>query len=207
MNVVPENPSTSPAPPGSVSGNAMNFQTLYQHLARDLRCQRNLDWGEPRHGHPEGSVRAHVAEVDRNVEALRPRLSADADYWRLRLLALIHDAFKAEADTGVPTTDPRNHATMARAFLASRCDDPDLLATVQFHDEPYALWRQVRARGRCDPARWDALLSAIRDWDLFLAFLIADGSTAGKSREPLRWFFKQIGSRAVHSRFTADDIR
>ena len=198
-------PRRRPVPgPGKI---AMDYQGLFEDIARDLRCQRNLDWGEPRHGHPEGSVRAHVAAVDRNVEALRARLSSDADYWRLRVLALVHDAFKAEADPGVPITDPRSHASLARAFLASYCDnDPDLLAMAQFHDEPYALWRQFRARGRCDPARLNALLATIRDWNLFLAFLIADGSTAGKGREPLHWFFGLVGSRVAHPRFTADDI-
>lgn len=76
---------------------------------------------------------------------------------------------------------------------------------VQYHDEPFALWRQVAFRGRCHEQRFAALLNNIRDWDLFLAFNIIDGCTKGKSREPLRWLFRELGSK-VPTRFTAGDI-
>jgi hypothetical protein len=49
------------------------------------------------------------------------------------------------------------------------------------------------------------LLRTIRDWDVFLAFLIIDGCTAGKTREPLQWFFQQLEGK-VRSRFGATDI-
>ena len=75
----------------------------------------------------------------------------------------------------------------------------------QFHDVPYALWRQFRHGHGFNRARFDTLLATIRDWDLFLAFLIVDGSTAGKSREPLHWFFGEVAGR-VPSRLTAADI-
>ncbi|MEZ6147211.1 MAG: hypothetical protein R3B91_17675 [Planctomycetaceae bacterium] len=38
-----------------------------------------------------------------------------------------------------------------------------------------------------DEDRLRSLIERI-DWNLFLAFLIIDNCTAGKSREPLRWF-------------------
>ena len=161
------------------------YQTIFEAITRDPRYQRNLDWGDPRPGHPEGTVRAHIAEVDRNVEALRPKLS-ETDYWRLRVLVHTHDTFKREAKPGVPITDPQSHASLARAFLATCCDDPDLLAMVQFHDEPFALWRQFESKGKFNEQRLTTLLNAIRDWNLFLAFNLADGCTEGKSREPLR---------------------
>jgi len=50
-----------------------------------------------------------------------------------------------------------------------------------------------------------ALLAAIRDWNLFLAFTIADGCTEGKGREPLRWFFEQVAGK-VNSQFCVIDI-
>jgi hypothetical protein len=40
---------------------------------------------------------------------------------------------------------------------------------------------------------------------VFLAFHIIDGCTAGKSREPLRWFFGELAGK-VNSRFSAADI-
>lgn len=180
------------------------WSDVFAAIVRDPRYQRNLDWGEPRPGHPEGSVRAHIDEVDRNVEALRPKLS-EADYWRLRVLVHTHDTFKGESHPGVAIADPRSHASLARTFLAEYCDDADLLAMVQYHDEPYALWRQFQSKARISPARFDLLLAAIQDWNLFLAFNIADGCTAGKSREPLRWWLEMIAER-VESRFAVTDL-
>jgi hypothetical protein len=49
------------------------------------------------------------------------------------------------------------------------------------------------------------LLAAISDWDLFLAFLIIDGCTRGKNREPLIWFFKLIVGR-VDSIVTVEHV-
>ena len=80
------------------------------------------------------------------------------------------------------------------------------LATIaQYHDEPYGLWRQYTFKHRLNQERIAKLLSVIQDWDLFLAFLIVDGCTEGKSREPLHWFFEQIRGK-VESRFTEEDI-
>ena len=74
----------------------------------------------------------------------------------------------------------------------------------QLHDEPYALWRQER-HFKLNHARLDALFARLRDWDLFLAFLIVDGCTTGKGREPLHWFFGQAAQR-VESHVTSADI-
>ena len=182
----------------------INYQVLFQAVTSDPRYLANLDWGEPRSGHPEGTVRAHIAEIEPNLEALRPRVR-EADYWRLKVLIHTHDSFKAESKQGVPITDPRSHASLARAFLASHCSDEDLLAMVQYHDEPYALYRQFQSKGDYSCPRIQALLAAIRDWNLFLAFNLIDGCTVGKSREPLRWLFQEVAGKVV-STVTAADI-
>ena len=172
-------------------------------MTADARYQTNIHWGEPRSGHPEGSIAAHIAELEGNAAVLGAKLS-ETDRGRLRLLIHSHDTFKPGADD-VKISHPRSHASLARAFLAEFCpDDAGLLDIVQFHDESYALWRQEQ-HGRLNHARLDALFAVIRDWDLFLAFLIVDGCTAGKSREPLRWFFEQAAGRGRAS-FTVEDI-
>src|SRR5262249_36464067 len=167
-----------------------DYKQLFDAITRDPRYQRNLDWGEARPGHPEGTVRAHIAEVDRNLEAVRYKLS-ETDYWRLRVLIHTHDTIKGEAQPGVPIAAPNSHASLARAFLADFCADGDMLAMVQYHDEPFALWRQVASKGKFNQERLTALLTGICDWNLFLAFNIVDGCTEGKGREPLRWLFEQ----------------
>jgi hypothetical protein len=182
----------------------MDYRATLDAIFADPRYQKNLDWGKARRGHPEGTVRMHIAEIEQNLETLRPRLS-DADYWRLKLLIHTHDSFKAESERGVAITDPKSHASLARHFLAEFCDDPDLLAIVQYHDEPYALWRQFEAKGEYNQDRLVTLLENIADWNLFLAFNIIDGCTKGKGREPLHWFFKEVNGKVV-SGFTADDI-
>jgi len=180
------------------------YQTAFDAIVQDPRYQANLDWGKPRSGHPEGSVRAHIAELERNLRALRHKLD-DTEHAKLKLLIHTHDTFKAEATAGVAITDPRSHASLARAFLAEFCDDADLQAMVQYHDEPYALWRQFEHKGSYNEKRFDALLNAIRDWNLFLAFNIIDGCTEGKGRAPLQWLFAFLQGK-VESRFTAADI-
>src|SRR5689334_22221364 len=118
----------------------IDYRKAFEAIVADPRYQANLDWGTPRRGHPEGTIRGHIAELERNLDALRSRVSEE-DYWKLKLLIQTHDTFKPDADTGVKITSPRSHASLGRAFLAEFCDDADLLAMVQFHDEPYALYR------------------------------------------------------------------
>jgi len=182
----------------------MDYRKTLDAVVADPRYLANLDWGEARPGHPEGTVRAHIAELETNLEALRPRLS-DEEYWKLKLLIHTHDSFKAEAQPGVPISDPQSHASLARAFLATYCDDADLLTMVQYHDEPFALYRQARYKCTYSKERFGALLAAIRDWNLFLAFNIIDGCTPGKSRDSLRWLFAEVAGK-VESDFTEADV-
>lgn len=93
----------------------------------------------------------------------------------------------------------------SRGFLTEHCDDADLLAMVQYHDVPFALWRQFEAKGHYHADRFATLLATIKGWNFFLTFQIVDGCTEGKSREPLRWYFQEVRGK-VGSSFTPDDI-
>ena len=170
------------------------YEELFQSILRDARYIQNLPWGESRPGHPEGTVRAHIEELEKNLAALQPALSSE-EYWKLRVLIHVHDSFKPEADKKVAISDPRSHASIAAKFLSEFCDDADLVAMVQLHDEPYALWRQWRERGECNELRLDRLLAAISDWSLFLRFCVIDGITPGKQSEPLHWMAEHIAGR------------
>jgi hypothetical protein len=182
------------------------FADALDAIRCDPRYQGNVAWGRPRKGHPEGTIAAHIAELERNLDRLRPKLSDD-DAAKLRLLIHAHDTFKPDAVAGVAIRDPRSHASLARAFLAEFCpDDAELLEMVQWHDEPYALFLKARGRGSPDEGRWAALKRAVRDWDLFVAFLLIDGSTKGKSREPLTWLMVQLQRDGIATRFGLDDV-
>ena len=174
----------------------MDYPAIFAAITGDPHYQRNLDWGEPRPGHPEGTVRGHIAELERNLEDLAQQGKvSETDTWKLKILIHTHDTFKPDAAPGVPIGDPRSHASLARTFLGHFCDDADLLAMTQLHDEPFALWQQARSKGTPNPERFRRLLDSIYDWQLVALFQIVDGCTEGKSREPLRWFFAEIAGK------------
>jgi hypothetical protein len=184
--------------------NMTDYKEIFETIRGDPRYQRNMNWGKPRPGHPEGTVRAHIQELEDNLECLRHKLS-ETDYWRLKVLIHAHDTFKSEAQPGVSIEAPNSHASLARAFLAEFCDDADLLAMLQYHDEPFALWRQFASKGKVNHERLSRLLTTIRDWNLFLAFSIVDGCSDGKEREPLRWLLRQLAGK-VETCFSEADI-
>lgn len=182
----------------------MNYSQVLQQIQADERYRRNLNWGKPRNGHPEGTISAHISELEQNLELLQPSLR-DEEMLQLRILIHVHDTFKPDAQSGVPIEHPKSHASLARSFLSEFCPESDLLNMVQYHDEPYALWRQHYFRKRINEERFQALLNTIRDWDLFQAFLIIDGCTEGKSRLPLEWWFETSES-SLDSRISAKTI-
>jgi hypothetical protein len=182
-----------------------DYPSILAAIKADPRYRANLMWGEPRPGHPEGSIAAHIECLEENLERLRPKLT-DEEAAKLRLLIHVHDTFKPQALTGVRCSHPQSHASLARAFLAEFCDDQELLDIVQNHDVPFALWRQVRDNdGDYDRDRLVKLGRDIDDWDLFIAFLLIDGCTPGKLREPLRWLIDRARERRP-IRFDASDL-
>jgi hypothetical protein len=174
------------------------MQQVFEHIVADPRYQNNLDWGKPREGHSEGTVRAHIAELERNLHYIRSVISEE-HYWKLRILIHTHDTFKGEARPGTAITDPRSHSSIARVFLSEYCQDEDLLNMVQYHDEGYALWQQFSERGISNQKRFANLLATIKDWDLFLWFNLIDACTEGKSREPIIWFIEEVNRRVETS--------
>jgi hypothetical protein len=168
------------------------MKQILERLTADARYKKNIEYGEPRPGHPEGKVKFHIADLEANLEALKPRLKNHEEFWKLKFLIHVHDTFKAEAVQDIPILHPRSHASLARAFAAEFTDDTDLLNMLQFHDENYALWKQFTAHGSYNRERFDTLLKTLRDWDLFLVFLIIDGCSAGKDPAKLVWFIQEV---------------
>lgn len=160
--------------------------------APELRA--GLAWGEPRAGHPEGSVRAHVAQLLRTIDehgesGERRRV--------LRFIALVHDSFKYRVHDWLPRTGSNHHAARARAFAARYVDDESVLAVIELHDRPYSLWRKMKRHGRLDEAGFDRMMARIEDPGLFLEFVELDGSTDGKNPEPIRWFRDELERRGL----------
>lgn len=167
------------------------MKDIVERIISDLRYQRNVEYGEPRSGHPEGKIKFHIAELEENLEKLVMRGISEEQYWKLKFLIHVHDTFKADAVANSHILHPHSHASLARKFAAEFVDDEDLLNMLQLHDVNYALWQQWRRTGSYDLERLHQLLETIQDWDLFMMFLILDGSTRGKERSKLVWFMKE----------------
>jgi hypothetical protein len=169
------------------------MKDVLEKIIADPRYQQNIEYGEPRAGHPEGKIRFHIAELEENLEKLVPRGISAEHYWKLKLLIHVHDTFKADATPNSRILSPNSHASLARKFAAEFIDDEDLLNMIQFHDVNYALWLQFDRSGSYDVQRFESLLETVQDWDLFLMFLIIDGSTKGKERSKLIWSIREVG--------------
>jgi hypothetical protein len=170
---------------------------LERRVSADPVLLEGLAWGKPRGGHPEGEVADHVADLLRTLESgnePEPRRS------ELRFLALVHDALKYKVKNWLPRTGDNHHATRARRFAERYTDDERLLAAIELHDRPYAIWRRVDRRGKRQDAALDDMLERIPDPDLFLRFVELDGSCEGKNPEPIRWFREQLAERGLAKR-------
>jgi hypothetical protein len=165
---------------------------LERELLDDPVLEEGLAWGKPRAGHPEGSVGEHVADLLRTIDdwgETEPRRS------ELRFIALVHDTLKGQVKEWLPRRGENHHATRARRFAEGYTDDERLLATIDLHDRPYAIWKRMKRTGESQDERLDAMLERIPDPELFLRFVELDGSTEGKDPEPIEWLRQELAKR------------
>lgn len=155
---------------------------LERHLLADPELRAGLAWGAPRFGHPEGTVRTHVAAMLAAIDPADP-LRAD-----LRVLALIHDSFKRATRPSEPWSPDNDHAVLARRFAERYVRDRRLLATIELHDEPYWLWRNAPDRD----GALEQLVDGLPDLPLFARFVELDASTEGKDQTFLWWFRRRL---------------
>jgi hypothetical protein len=167
------------------------MEEIIKRIVSDPRYLKNIEYGEPRSGHPEGKIKYHIADLEAKLEKLAPKISEE-QYWKLKFLIHVHDTFKADSIPDSLIASPTSHATLARKFAAEYTQDADLLNMIQFHDVNFALWKQFEATGTYDQERFENLLNQIQDWNLFLLFLIIDGTTAGKDPAKLGWFLREV---------------
>jgi hypothetical protein len=155
---------------------------LERALLADPRLRAGLNWGAPRPGHPEGRVADHVAAILAAIAADDP-LRDD-----LRLLALVHDSFKAEVRPHERWSPDNDHATLARRFAERYTSDERPLATLELHDEPYWIWRHADTP---EPAL-QSLLGRLPDLELFAHFVELDAANEGKDLTFLWWFRREL---------------
>lgn len=166
------------------------MKNALQALLAHPYYQENLDWGRPRRGHPEGSLRRHIEDLEQNLRRILDLLQ-EGEEDRLRLLIHVHDICKPDAWTGVLSDDPNNHAYLAREFLTQFCQDPALLAMTQLHDDGYLLYTYFR--GSYDlRIRFQDIRDRVGELDLFLLFNVIDACIPGKNPQALDWFLDQM---------------
>lgn len=167
---------------------------LERSLAGDPDLLAGLAWGKPRKAHPEGRIGNHVADLLREIDDFGETGERRA---MLRVVALLHDSFKGDVKQWLPRTGENHHATRARRFAERYTEDERLLATIELHDRPYAIWRKMKRKGRLDEARLEEVFERVPDHDLFLRFVEIDGASEAKDPEPIRWLRDQMRRRGL----------
>jgi hypothetical protein len=107
----------------------------------------------------------------------------------LRVLALVHDAFKRAVDATAGWSRDNDRAVLARRFAERFTSDERLLVALALHDAPYWLWRT-----RADDATFDGTLERIPDVALFVRVAL-DASTEGEDVSFLWWVRRELARR------------
>jgi hypothetical protein len=167
---------------------------LERRLDADRRLVEGLAWGRPRKGHPEGAVANHLAHLLETIDEWGETGARRAD---LRFISLVHDAFKHAVRPLRPKSGENHHAMRARRFAEKYTDDERVLATIALHDRPYGLWRRRRWTAGVPRHKVDSMLARIPDLELFVRFVELDGSTEGKTAQPIDWLLEEIRRRGL----------
>src|SRR5690349_7393597 len=109
------------------------MKELLAQIMADERYLGNIEYGEPRSGHPEGKVKHHIRELENNLEKLSVHDITEEQYWRLKFLIHVHDTFKREAKKDSAITDAQSHSSLAREYASNFTGDADLLNMIQYH--------------------------------------------------------------------------
>ena len=161
---------------------------LEKDICADPEWQQGIIWGKPRTGHLEGPVMYHIADVLANVDRYA---TTEEERRALRLITLVHDAFKYRVDLSKPKIGENHHAFIARKFAERYIHDPALLEIIELHDEAYNSWRLGALRGKWDEdeARANRLVARLgSSLPLYIRFFRCDNQTVSKNSTPLAWF-------------------
>ena len=161
---------------------------IEQRVAEHPDWLEGIEFGRPRHGHPEGQIKFHIAAVLDNVKKFFDDSPLRRD---LRLITLIHDSFKYRVDKSKSRCGENHHGMIARRFAESFIGDESVLDVIELHDDAYNSWQCGNRDERWDKAerRATTLIARLEDnIDLYLAFYRCDNFTEGKESNCFDWF-------------------
>lgn len=186
-------------------------------IKRSPQWLRAEVWGEPRPGHPEGSVGRHVTEqvlpfIERHYCGL-------PDYWSLVALAYLHDIGKPEVDFRDGRLHGDSHSILS-ARIAQALGVPDrLVRVIVLNDRAYSHWRKLLDKeGRWTAARWTAERRAkfvlefdpsSVDLELLVRFHRADNAyrrsaVREESVDPVLWFESRLLGEGLLARLPSE---
>lgn len=164
---------------------------LEKKILADSRVIKNLFWGKPRNGHPEGRVIDHLTNLNRNIDILfkDKKINPTERQW-LRIISLTHDTFKSEQVRG-----KIHHSTIAADYLRSLGQEiPTQVITItKLHDAAFGNMnrgqdidqRILDLKGRNIPGCRNGLI-------MYYLFAVCDGSTNGKDQIFITWLTNQL---------------
>ena len=162
------------------------FAEALQQITETPAYAAGVNWGGARLGHPEGTVKNHIEQLERNLRMISSMLTSE-EIEKLRLLIHTHDTFKHQAGENVPVSDPKSHAGLAAEFLGSYISDQDVIAVARHHDAAFASWCDYAYRGDGSCRDLKKAFAEVKNHDLLFTFMLIDGITEGKHMAPLDW--------------------
>lgn len=165
-----------------------SMREIYEDIERDPTFCLGVE-----HVNSDGvKILSIIRHLGSNLDRISGIVGLTEDeYWKLRILIAVHDTLKIHSVPGSSIESKYSHASLARSFLSSFTDDEVLLQIVQYHDEPYRLFRSNKELADSDVK---ALFEKIQNVRLFVLFQIVLSGQKGKSRKPVRQLIEKAKS-------------
>ena len=180
-------------------------KTFVDRIRSSPQWLRAAGWGEPRSGHPEGTVGRHVhGQVIPFIDLYYRDLP---DYWNLVALAYLHDIGKPDVDFREGRIHGEAHSILSARIAEELGAPARLVRVILLNDRTFSYWRKLRARhGRWIRSRWTADRRAafvaefdarFVDLDLLVRFHRADNGyrrapALDEAVDPVLWFENRL---------------
>ena len=180
-------------------------KTFMQKIIDSPEWKLAETWGQPRPGHPEGTIGRHVFE--QVIPFIEEHFSDLPEYWDLIALAYLHDIGKPQTHYENGRLSGPSHSVLSAGIADSLGAPNELIQVITLNDRAYSHWRKLLDKnGNWDRARWtperqDRFTSEFGDQSLDLRLLVlfhrADNDyrrspIIEESKDPVFWFENQL---------------